>query len=85
MQPDRCVREAGGMAQHPDDRADTHWYWDLRAGKAVPAPERGAADHLLGPYPTREAAEHWRERVESRNEAWDEADEAWERRKRDDR
>ena len=25
-----------------------------------------------------EAAEHWRERVEQRNEAWDAEDEAWE-------
>ena len=31
-----------------------------------------------GPFPTREAAEGWRDRVESRNEAWDEADREWE-------
>jgi hypothetical protein len=32
---------------------------------------------MLGPYPTRAEAEHWRERVEERNEAWDDADEEW--------
>jgi len=72
------------MEQHPDDAEGTQWYWDLRAGQAVPAADRGSADHLLGPYPSREAAENWRERVESRNDAWDESDEAWERRRRDD-
>jgi hypothetical protein len=68
----------------PNEPHDGGWYWDLRAGRAVPASERGAADDLLGPYPTREAAEHWRERVEQRNEAWDEDDEAWGRAGDDD-
>jgi hypothetical protein len=29
----------------------------------------------MGPYPTKEAAEHWRDHVAARNEAWDEEDE----------
>ena len=29
--------------------------------------------------------EHWRERVESRNEAWDESDAEWEKRRREER
>jgi hypothetical protein len=56
----------------------TEWYFDLKRGVAVPAEERGPADHLLGPYPTRAAAENWRSTVESRNEAWDADDERWE-------
>jgi hypothetical protein len=32
---------------------------------------------MLGPYGSKLEAEHWRERVEQRNETWDEADEAW--------
>lgn len=52
------------------------WYWDLISAKAVRADERGPGDRVLGPYPTREAAEHWREQVERRNDAWDE-DEKW--------
>jgi len=31
----------------------------------------------LGPYPSRDAAEHWKEKVEARNEAWDADDKAW--------
>jgi hypothetical protein len=30
--------------------------------------------HLMGPYPTREAAEHALEMARARSEAWDEAD-----------
>ena len=66
------LREAGGVSD------DTTWYWDLERKVAVPASERGPADHLLGPYPTRAEAENWKAKVEERNEGWDEADEAWE-------
>ncbi len=34
---------------------------------------------MLGPYPSRSAAENWRSQVDSRNEAWDADDERWER------
>ena len=57
----------------------TEWYFDLKRGVAVPAHERGRADDLLGPYPSKGAAENWRNTVESRNEAWDADDERWER------
>ena len=57
---------------------DEQWYWDLKAGKAVPASDRGPADDLLGPYPTQAEAEHWRERWEERNEQWEQADREWE-------
>jgi hypothetical protein len=58
--------------------SDEQWYWDLKRGAAVPASERGRADDLLGPYPSKEAAEHWKEQVDQRNEAWEEADREWE-------
>jgi hypothetical protein len=32
----------------------------------------------MGPYESRDAAEHWRERVEARNEKWDREDREWE-------
>lgn len=57
--------------------ASTTWYWDMNKRRAVPADERGPGDEVLGPYPTKEAAEHWREKVERRNEDWDDADEQW--------
>lgn len=58
----------------------TEWYWDLQRGVAVPADERGKADHLLGPYPTKGEAENWKQTVENRNDAWDDADDEWESR-----
>ena len=35
-------------------------------------------DRRLGPYPSRDAAEHWKEQFEARNEVWDAADAEWE-------
>jgi hypothetical protein len=53
------------------------WYWDLQLNKAVPAAERGAGDHILGPYSSKFEAQNWKERVEERNEEWAGADEEW--------
>jgi hypothetical protein len=58
--------------------ADTEWYWDLQQGIAVRASERGSGDHVLGPYPSRHDAENWKQRVDERNEGWDDDDQAWE-------
>lgn len=35
-------------------------------------------DRRMGPYRSEADAAHWREKVESRNEEWDEADRRWE-------
>ena len=53
------------------------WFWCLTHKRAETATEACAADERLGPYESKEAAAHWKERVEARNEAWDEADRAW--------
>ena len=53
------------------------WYFDVRRGVAVPASERGHAEDMLGPYPSKAAAENWRDTVASRNDAWDAEDERW--------
>ena len=58
--------------------SDEQWYWDLKQERAVPASERGPAEDLLGPYPSKADAEHWRERFDERNEAWEQADREWE-------
>jgi len=55
----------------------TEWYWDLHNHRAVPADERGRGDHMLGPYPTKGAAENWKVVVETRNEAWQQEDDRW--------
>lgn len=47
------------------------WGWDLHRERAIPWSERGPAEDVLGPYPSREAAENWRDRVAERNEDWD--------------
>jgi hypothetical protein len=59
------------------DRSE-EWYFDVKRGVAVPASERGHSDDLLGPYPSKAAAENWRQTVAARNEAWDAEDERWE-------
>ena len=63
----------------PMTEPEEEWYWDLRKGIAVPAPERGPSDRMLGPYATKGEAENWKATVEARNDEWDEADEEWNR------
>ncbi len=60
-----------------DDRDQGEWYWDLRREIAVPAAERGPGEQMLGPYDSKYEAEHWKAKVEERNEIWDDADEEW--------
>jgi hypothetical protein len=64
---------------------DTKWYWDLVRNRAVRADERGPGDQTMGPYDSRYEAEHWKDLVERRNEAWEEADKEWETGDRRDR
>ena len=52
---------------------DTEWYWCLDHNAAEPATSSCPPGQRWGPYPTKEAAEHWRERVEARNDAWAQA------------
>lgn len=66
-------RPADNSARDLDDQ----WGWDLGKNIAVRWTERGPGDQVLGPYPSRGAAEHWRERVEERNTVWDDQDEMW--------
>ncbi len=53
------------------------WWWDLTEKRAVTGEERPRDAEVLGPYPTREAAEAWQDKVEARNEAWKDEDERW--------
>jgi len=53
------------------------WWFDLKQGRVVSDEERGADRDVLGPYPSREAAERWRDAHEGREEAWEEDDERW--------
>jgi hypothetical protein len=56
---------------------DHEWYWCLEHKAAERADGGCPPDRRLGPYPSREAAEHWKERVDARNETWDAEDRSW--------
>ena len=53
------------------------WYWCLTHERAETDDERDDLENSLGPYPTEVEARHWRDRVEARNEAWEEQDRRW--------
>jgi hypothetical protein len=53
---------------------DQQWYWCLEHNAAVTADDPCPPSRRLGPYPSREAAENWKETVEARNEKWDAED-----------
>lgn len=50
----------------------------MRHGRAEPESEACRMWDRLGPYGSRDEAEHWRERVEQRNAAWEAEDRRWE-------
>jgi hypothetical protein len=54
---------------------EEEWYWCLDDHVAEPADGGCPPDRRLGPYPSRAAAEHWKEQVDARNLAWDAEDE----------
>ncbi|NUR31521.1 MAG: hypothetical protein HOV83_37730 [Catenulispora sp.] len=57
-----------------EPEGDDGWYYCVKHGTVEPAGACAAKDRL-GPYATREDAEHALQRVQERNEAWRKADE----------
>ena len=55
--------------------ADKHFWYDLKTKSVVTDDHHTKATDRLGPYATREEAEHALELVEERNQSWDEDDE----------
>ncbi len=51
--------------------ADGDWWFDLKTKQVVQDDKAGKAADRLGPYPSREAAEHALETVQQRNESAD--------------
>ena len=49
--------------------ATGEWYYCFKHGKVETRDDCRQMDRM-GPYPTKEAAENWRQRVDQRNEAW---------------
>lgn len=56
---------------------DDEWYWSLTENRAITADERGQAHEVLGPFPTKQAAENWEATYAARNERWDDDDREW--------
>ena len=55
------------------------WYWCLHHHAVESEDTACSPGRRLGPYPTREAAENWKEQADARNEKWDASDEDWEK------
>jgi hypothetical protein len=53
------------------------FYWCLDHER-VEGADGCAPDRRMGPYESSDAAAHWKDRVEARNEKWDAEDEEWE-------
>jgi hypothetical protein len=62
---------AGGTTGHPREFWVNVVTGQVEEGRLSPAAER------MGPYPTREAAQHAFDTAAARNDAWDEADRRW--------
>lgn len=56
----------------------TSWYWCFTHDRVESDAERDDIENSLGPYPSPDEARNWRDRVDVRNEAWEEEDERWE-------
>lgn len=52
------------------------FYYNLDSKQVEEGPQSPATE-LMGPYATREEAEHALQTAQQRNESWDEEDEAW--------
>jgi hypothetical protein len=63
------------MADRSANLGDAHgdWYYCFKHKKVERRGDCRVMDRM-GPYPTREDAEHWQDRVKERNAAWGEDD-----------
>lgn len=57
--------------------SEDRWYFCLEHERAEQGTSGCRANRRLGPYPSREAAEDWRELAEERNERWAAEDRRW--------
>ena len=71
----RRWRGGSGADGTPDGHGDEYWV-DLSTG-SIEAGGQSPAASRMGPYPTREAAQHAFDTARARNEAWDEEDRRW--------
>jgi hypothetical protein len=53
------------------------FFYNVRTGQVEELANRGQSKDLLGPYPTREAAENALTTAKQRTEDWDEQERRW--------
>jgi hypothetical protein len=62
-----------------------NYWWCLKHGRVESDQEIDSrGNDRVGPYPTAERAEHWKEEFQARNERFDKEDAEWERGQRPD-
>jgi hypothetical protein len=71
----RTVTCLAAMADQSGRLGDAHgdWYFCFKHNRVEPLDGCAPSDRM-GPYPTPEDAENWRQIVADRNKAWDDAD-----------
>ncbi|GAB6897812.1 SPOR domain-containing protein [Kineosporia succinea] len=58
------------------DGAEQYWF-NLSTNQVEAGDRKGQGKDVLGPYPTREAAQQALDTARSKTEAWDEEDRRW--------
>ncbi|MGL5858055.1 MAG: hypothetical protein ACRC35_06565 [Angustibacter sp.] len=53
------------------------FYFNTRTGQVEELARKSQGKHLLGPYPTREQAQHALDQARQRTEDWDRDDREW--------
>jgi hypothetical protein len=59
------------------DKSDTQYWFNTTTGQVETSRDQSSWTHLMGPYPTREAAQKALETASNRNEDWESDDEEW--------
>jgi hypothetical protein len=57
--------------------AEGGFYWCLVHERVEPARSGCPNDHRMGPYASEEEALHWKDKVQERNQDWEEEDRRW--------
>ncbi|WP_166848560.1 SPOR domain-containing protein [Isoptericola sp. BMS4] len=59
-----------------DTGAVQYWY-NTKTGEVEESRDRSSWTHRMGPYPTRDAAQHALDTARRRNDTWEEEDDHW--------
>jgi hypothetical protein len=56
---------------------ETQYWYNTKTGQVETSSDKSAWTNLMGPYPTREAAQNALETASGRNQDWESEDEDW--------